>query len=525
MLGSYGRITSDITGSVKLAEAQQRAQQREALVNALQQQVLEKEAKKMISRLQKWDEDQRELVLLGFAGAGKPRPNVPVELVPYIEALAPGALHAAPLPAAPAAAAAAAAAAHPAAPTGAAAALTSRAPLLPAVAMARPVPLPGAPPPGADGAEAHLDRVLRSVAPGLAEHVAAVVETASSAAVERAANEAAAAAAARVQQGGAGSAAGDGGAAGVAALAELVRELLSEQRSIRAQLEARGGGGGGGGSGGGASRGGGVSRGAPAGSAAALLRAARGGGGGGRAAPPRASPSPPPNLGSRRNSATSAARSDGFDGDEGGGGGGSLRRAAQQPKRPPFGRHAEGTLTAAERRAKGDKRLRDAAERRRLALEDFRAASAAQKASKVREAAAQKGLRRQMAFDRSGALAAAEGAFHGDGWEGAGLADVLRSSPPRSRFTDGGGGAHGGGAHYQPPAQQQQQQQQQQRSRRSLPPSLQAHAAHAQPHLADEDMDLASMLGHMPVEVPSESRMFVPQRGDSRGAAAPSRAR
>jgi hypothetical protein len=43
-------------------------------------------------------------------------------------------------------------------------------------------------------------RVLRSVAPGLAEHVAAVVETASTAAVERAANEAAAARAQRTRR-------------------------------------------------------------------------------------------------------------------------------------------------------------------------------------------------------------------------------------------------------------------------------------------------------------------------------------
>ena len=198
-------------------------------------------------------------------------------------------------------------------------------------------------------------------------------------------------------------------------------------------------------------------------------------------------------------------------------GGGSLRRAGQPPKRPPFGRHAEGTLTAAERRAKGDQRLRDAAERRRLALEDFRAASAAQKATKLREVAAQKGLRRQMAFDRGGALAAAESAFHGDGWEG-GLADVLRSSPPRSRFTEaGGGGGGGGGQQYHQPLQQQQQQ----RTRsRPLPPSLQ-HAV--QPHLADEDMDLAAMLGHMPVEVPSESRMLVPQIG--RAPSRPARSR
>jgi hypothetical protein len=493
MLASFGRITSDITGGAKIEELTRRAHQREALVSALQQQVLEKEAKKMITRLQRWDEDQKELVLLGFAGAGKPRPAVPEELVPYIQALAPDALNPPPLPAAPAAAASAAAAA----PSGAAAALTSRAPLLPAVAVARPVPLPGAPPPppAGDGPEAHLDRVLRSMAPGLAEHVAAVVETASTAAVERAAQEAAAAAAARVQQAAGGGSGGADGSAGVAALAELVRELLNEQRSIRAQLEARSG-----------ISGGGSQRGAPAGSAAALLRAVRGGGGGGRAAPPRA-PSPPPNVSSRRGS---AARSEDFEGDAGGGGVGSLRRAPQLAKRPPFGRHAEGTLTAAERRAKGDKRLRDAAERRRLALEDFRAASAATKAAKLRETAAQKGLRRQMAFDRQGALAAAEGAFHEE-WEG-GLADVLRSSPPRSRFTDvaarGGGGGRGGaggsgGAQYELPLQQPAR-----GIRPSLPPSLQSQQQHHV--LADEDMDLASMLGHMPVELPTSNRMLAP---------------
>jgi hypothetical protein len=488
MLSSFGRVTSDITGSVKLEELERRAQQREALVSALQQQVLEKEAKKMISRLQRWDEDQKELVLLGFAGAGKPRPSIPPELVPYIEALAPEALHPAQLPVAPAVAAP---------PTaGAAAALTSRAPLLPAAAVARPLPLPGAAPSG-EGPEGHLDRVLRSVAPGLAEHVAAVVETASTAAVERAANEAAAAAAARVQQGGAGAGGNDGGASGVAALAELVRELLSEQRSIRAQLEARGGGGGGGA----------ASRGAPAGSAAALLRAARGGGGGGggRAAPPRAAPSPFYNVGSRRGS---EARSESNLEGDGDAGGASQHRAAQPPKRPPFGRHAEGTLTAAERRAKGDKRLRDAAERRRLALEDFRAASAAAKTAKLREAAEQKGLRRQMAFDRGGALAAAQGGFNGE-WEG-GLADVLRNSPPRSRFTEGGRGGGGRGNQPAQPAASQ---------RSSYPPAYQAQPSSRpsayQAHLADEDMDLASMLGHMPVEVPSSTRMLVPQRGSA----------
>lgn len=76
------------------------------------------------------------------------------------------------------------------------------------------------------------------------------------------------------------------------------------------------------------------------------------------------------------------------------------RAVASAPKRPAFGRHDEGKMTAAERRAKGDERARAAAQRNAAALEAFRLERLAAKEAQARERAAQKELKRQLPFNR-----------------------------------------------------------------------------------------------------------------------------
>ena len=456
----YGRQVSSITSVGRLDEQARRSEQRESLVAALEVQVREKEAQKLVSKLRKWDEDQAELFLLGIGGAGKPRPPIPAELLPFIHDIAPevlvgggGAypLNPGRLPPTPAPGGAGATLAG--APFRLSAAGGSGGGLAAAVAAAS-----SAAGSSQGGAEAHLDRVLRTLAPGLAEQVAAMVQSASVAAASKASQEA-------LERSASERAASMGGdTASVAALAGLLKELLEEQRSMRSALLAASSGsssGGGGSSGPQASAPAAAARGTGSQGVAALRRAA----GKGAAATPskqqqqqqqqqqsRAPPLPPRGpVGEVPPPSSSPV------------GGGALPRTNLAPRRPPFGRHAEGAMTAEERRRKGEARTAAAAERRRLALEDFRAAQGEARESKARERAGQRGLRREMAFNRGGVLAAQQAAFHGvEG--GGGLGELLAASPVheqawKDRYMAGGGGGGGGGGGAG--AQQRQQEHQQ----------------------------------------------------------------
>lgn len=92
----------------------------------------------------------------------------------------------------------------------------------------------------------------------------------------------------------------------------------------------------------------------------------------------------------------------------------------QQVKRPAFGRHDEGTMTAAERRAKGEARAREAAERRAAALEAFKQERQAAIEAQKREKAEQKMLKKQLPFNRQAVIAA--------------------QSPRQEQYDDGGDG-------------------------------------------------------------------------------------
>jgi len=147
-------------------------------------------------------------------------------------------------------------------------------------------------------------------------------------------------------------------------------------------------------------------------------------------------------------------------------------------------------LTAAQRRARGEDRKNAAAERRRLALEDFRAAQAEEREEKRREKNETRGARRGLAFDREGVLAAQREDFFrnsvgGRGGSGGDFDSVLASKPAgdwRERFTQRGGrGGDAGGGEFN--------------LHRNYPPtpvdvdlrSLNAH-----------DMSFAEALGHLP---------------------------
>lgn len=513
----FGRSISDITRLESHLDIERRERQREALVSALELQVREKDAGRLIVRLRQWEEDKAELALMGFPGAGKPRPPVPPELVPLIQQLAPGLLERGPpasVTGSSSGSLAAFATGYGAAGPGGFGVPVQRA--APASSAAPPTAAAGYPgssstfpsAPGtqdaysAERAEARLDSVLRSIAPELAEKVAAAGNVAGAAAGYEAAAAASAAASAPALSAALMEAQGGG------AIAGLLRELVEEQRRLREQLAAATGGGTGG-------RGNSraeaeyedtvVSRAASRGRAAVPVR--------NRAAP---SPSPmdaaagaqrglpprhhAPPLSFARKSPPKYEREgpegeDYFGGDLGGtlsppkGPRGGAPGTGIAPKRPAFGRHAEGQMTAEERRKRGEARVREATERRRRALEEFREQSLAEKAAIKRDLAEQKHLRRELAYNRQGVVAAHRRLGQEGDWDG-GLADVLASRPPE--------GPRYGYSEPPQPARYQPQPQ---------------HTLHANPHIAPVDLSLAHQLGHEAVELPGHANFFPVPRG------------
>lgn len=512
----FGRSISDITRLESHMEIERRERQREALVSALELQVREKDAGRLIVRLRQWEEDKAELALMGFPGAGKPRPVVPPELVPLIQQLAPGLLERGPpvsVTGTSSGSLAAFATGYGAAgpggfgmPVQRAVPASSAAPVAGHTHFGASSTFPSAPGTqeaySAERAEARLDSVLRSIAPELAEKVAAAGNVAGAAAGYEAAAAASAAASAPAALSAALMEAQGGGA-----IAGLLRELVEEQRRLREQLAAATGSGTG-------TRGNNraeaeyedtvVSRAASRGRAAVPLR--------NRAAP---SPSPidaaagpqrglpprhaPPVSFARKSSPKYEREEpegeDYFGGDLGGtlsppkGPRGGAPGTGIAPKRPAFGRHAEGQMTAEERRKRGEARVREATERRRRALEEFREQSLAEKAAIKRDLAEQKHLRRELAYNRQGVVAAHRRLGQEGDWDG-GLADVLASRPPE-------GPRYGYSEPPQPVRYQPQPQ----------------HTLHANPHIAPVDLSLAHQLGHEAVELPGHANFFPVPRG------------
>jgi hypothetical protein len=395
----FGRALTEITRAVSEDEVLRRERSRMELVSALEVQVREREARRLVEKLSVWEEEQRDLALMGLQGAGKPRPSVPEDLVPYIEAQAPGFLNRPGI------------------------AITSHAPIAARSVGMRTPPrtMPGAalrmaiheaePAPAAfDGpaeraaarrgapntdAESRLDRILRSVAPSSAVEAAAEPEDAP--------------------------ASGTGGfrADAVEELTSLVRELLQEQRTLQQTLSGR-------------SFGSGTIRGGnhvENDDSAGNHRAEYGAESAPRArnrertglmsagsrlvarteaaedSQPRSHSAGKPRLQQQQRNARpqSVLRSRELDEEE-------PQQAAEKPrsavtaKRPGFGRHDEGRITAEKRRAMGEARMREAAEKRRADLEDFKMAAEAAKQAKRRELGEQKQLRVALRRGEAGAV-------------------------------------------------------------------------------------------------------------------------
>ena len=530
---SFGRAITEITGLVPADELLRRARQRESLVSALEEQVHNKEVDRTIGRLRQWDEDRRELILMGLPGAGKPRPTIPPELLPAIQRRAPDLLLAEPERLGGAAPSAHALGRAPAltVPSSHAGMHRDAVSSYASAASASLGVNSGAGAVGLSagvgavaGVEARLDSVLRTIAPGLVERVAAAADAAGAAAAVEAANAA-------VDAGDAGDGAGE--RAGLGAIATLLQELLEEQKRLREKLERVGTGAAGRPA---PNKSTGLSSASPPRGSGGTHRAAffdvsrgRGVNGDGSIAPDRRrapaaladaslknQQSPPHGRGATENVDTAAQW-----------GHGGAPGTGLPPKRPVFGRHSEGALTAEQRRQKGEARAADAAARRREALEEFRAASEANKAIRRREAQEQKGLRRQLAFDRGGALRRGQADREDASWDGP-LDSVLASGAAHLRDTSatryasyddappasmrGGGmpantmsGApsllRGHHLHTQHHTQQQQQQGAQQQ-----------HQFHSSSSATPaEDADLAHTLGHVTVELPSaQTFMAVP---------------
>jgi hypothetical protein len=89
----FGRALSEITRPMGDSDAARRAAQREELTQALAEQMKQREAEKLVYKLQIWDEERDDLERQGLAQVGhvvgKPRPDIPIDLVPYVKAIAP----------------------------------------------------------------------------------------------------------------------------------------------------------------------------------------------------------------------------------------------------------------------------------------------------------------------------------------------------------------------------------------------------------------------------------------------------
>jgi hypothetical protein len=449
---SFGRSISEITRTTSDEDAVRRATQQRLLVEALSEQVRERDAARLVGALRRWDDEQAELESAGLRGSGKPRPDISLELVPYVAALEPallaGTRHALYVYAGP----------GQGGVRGAASALpgsgfalrpveghpSALAHTLPGVggggvrgggSLASPLRNARGGAAGSGEAEARLERLLAAASPIASPRP--LVRGDSFRGAEGGLWPHSAEGGAEALHAPSSSSAGGGGG-DVGALTALVQLMLAEQRALKGELRER--------LETSTTRGGHreeAHEGRPAIGGAHGVKAKRAGGGGRgerpdsalstgtagtrpRSTTPRAGarrlgagvrdtpPSPPPPVPHRA----------------------APKAATGPPKRPVFGRHEVGTLSAVERRARGDVVAAEAAEKRRATLEAFREAEAEAKAAKRREAEMQRSLRRAIPFHRAAVVsqsppgAAAElGGREGGGWP----PDSALASPARMR--------------------------------------------------------------------------------------------